>query len=150
MLQLIRQDLQTSIPLCRYTCNASLEFHTSVSLHLQRISRVPYLRIATPAARLQSCRPLYLHVATPAARLESSMPPCRGASRPPNLNIVTPAARLQSSMPPCRHACSAPPDLHHTSVPSLIRSLSERAPPLVCSSYSLGATGGEKRLARGK
>src|SRR6266480_2924702 len=124
MLQLIRQDLQTSIPLCRYTCNASLEFHTSISLHLQRAFRAVDLYTSTSA--------------TPAARLQSSMPPCRGASRPPNLHIATPAARLQSSLPPCRHACSAPPDLHHTSVPSLIRSLSERAPPLVCSSYSLG------------
>src|SRR6266480_1615082 len=94
MLQLIRQDLQTSIPLCRYTCNASLEFHTSISLHLQRAFRAVDLYTSTSA--------------TPAARLQSSMPPCRGASRPPNLHVATPAARLQTSIIPLYPPSSGP------------------------------------------
>lgn len=103
-----RPSLQTSIPPYHYACSTSPGPETSTP-PFPYASRPPDLQASMPPALRTS---LYLRVYTPAARVQSA--------RPPDLHRFTflgpqrdsGAAELQSSIPPRRYTYSAPPDLH--------------------------------------
>ncbi len=99
--------------------------YTSMSLHLQRASRAPCLRVANACSE-----PADLHIATPVARLQSSTPPYlyiatfTSRPRPSGFHISYRYAwvaypDIHTSTRPRPYACSAPLELQNSRAPYL-------------------------------
>ena len=143
------------LPPCRrytYTLKTSRPQFFSMSLRLQRVSRIPYLHIATLQRDFRDpYLQTYLHVRTPTARLQCSIPPLLHSSTSLHLLRSSRAPYLHASMPPYLYISMSlrlqrgprAPELH-TSMPprprSVARLQSSGAPdPIILPSYAYGA-----------